>query len=163
MRVCPIVFLSHRRRIWHGRALLLELRKTLGDCFGDVFAAASNEIYMPQAFLDNRVIQLREPLALHMQADLALGIECPDYRSKLRVIHDVYHIALKTLGSAPHLHRIAQVVPGRRKLRHTVSPRAHGGGSAAGSAMELVEAAVQSCGGVDISNALVCCRSALEE
>ena len=68
------------------------LREALADLVGDVVAAADDQVGVPQPPLDHARVELRQPLAVHVQDELRAR-EPPEERQGLRVVEDMDDVA----------------------------------------------------------------------
>jgi len=99
-----------------GLATTGELGETAADLFGDVLAAADNQVDAAKPPFDHCPVELSQPLTMHVQDDFDFGVESPDYRNELREIVDMNNIVLLPSQVDRHLQSISQVVqPGGKE------------------------------------------------
>jgi len=86
-----------------GLATTGELGETATDLFGDVLAAADNQISFTKPPFDHFPVELSQPLTMHAQNNFDFGVQSPDYRNELREIVDMNNIALLPSQIVRHL------------------------------------------------------------
>ena len=68
------------------------LGEASADRPGDVLAAADDHVGVTQASVDGALVDLGQPLALHVQGDPRVRVEAPNHRHRLREVVDVHDV-----------------------------------------------------------------------